>query len=815
MEDSAGAEIRETEAPRTPQTAVRKLGLRNRDVAWIRVRLKEKYGSEIGRSIQLGEAEAEEVRNEFLIDHHDRRCTVLEVQRIFAGWALRRGKLAVAPQARLEEEGDASGQMEIERADSGMHMERERAVRVAEEQDVIEGAFVDTEDKIGRRAALFSEMSDLGSTASPQEVQELAGAVAAGIADVKIAARGFMERKGWADDKTRRRNLRKRIHNCLREKRRADETVAADAAAASTQPHFPLRAGDETEPSRTGEEMEQGRGARGAFDKGGANVRRFYAKQAVPQRGGWKEVGEGHTFGDSEAVMCGMRERVLDLKAGEVCLDICATDHSRVGRLLVTLAGEGTESTAGLLVANLEKTDRALSLFNERRWAGALGHLVVTTHKAQNFPFVHDLGATVVDFVSGAKLEAAAAKGDEKGAKKQYEDSKCVASKAELSRASRRAVEAAAAEVYAKINPSLVGAYLTLRRPFFDRVLCHVPCSGDGAMRRTFCPDGRGDSSGSSWGPLKSVHMQHVQVIILLRALQLIKVGGRVDYWTNSLSPYENEAVVAAVLRCAGDSFALVDFAAGDTEDWGTSPGMEHWEVLVDDVAELRRDRKKDRKLSAQQLSEREKVGERKVKEDQRIRQARWRVERKARSKGREWRRTPQAPQTHEPERCRRIMLSHNGRRGVTHSGGFIAVIERVGEKLWSAGGLKLEVDRGLSTADGRAHREQAAKTEKARLSAEAAVVAQAALDAAQLPGSDARSKQGETQTAEKGRQRGFERARVAGIIRSGKSRAKKTAHSASNWRRVHEVVPIGAHGQKTRKQDEKLDHLDAWVPPM
>jgi hypothetical protein len=226
--------------------------------------------------------------------------------------------------------------------------------------------------------------------------------------------------------------------------------------------------------------------------------------------------------------MCGMRERFLVLKAGEVCLDICATDHSRVARLLRTLAGEGTESPAGLLVANLENTDRALSLFNGRWWAGSPGHLVVTTHKAQNFPFVHNLGATVVDFVSGAELEAAAAERAETEAKNQYDDSNCVASKAELSRALRRANEAAAAVVYAKTNPSLVGAYFTLRRPFFDRVLCHVPCSGDGAMHRTFCPDGRGDPSACSWGPLKSVHMQHVLVTILLRALQLIKVGGRV-----------------------------------------------------------------------------------------------------------------------------------------------------------------------------------------------------------------------------------------------------------------------------------------------
>ena len=76
----------------------------------------------------------------------------------------------------------------------------------------------------------------------------------------------------------------------------------------------------------------------------------------------------------------------------------------------------------------------------------------------------------------------------------------------------------------------------------FDRILCDVPCSGDGTLRKrhTNTPDWRLDVA-------ESLHS--TQVRLLWQGLHLLQSGGRLVYSTCSFNPIENEAVVAAVLR--------------------------------------------------------------------------------------------------------------------------------------------------------------------------------------------------------------------------------------------------------------------------
>ena len=75
----------------------------------------------------------------------------------------------------------------------------------------------------------------------------------------------------------------------------------------------------------------------------------------------------------------------------------------------------------------------------------------------------------------------------------------------------------------------------------YDTVLCDVPCSGDGTIRKDphILPN---------WTPATSNALHTLQLKILLRSLQCLRVGGVMCYSTCSLNPVENEAVVAAAL---------------------------------------------------------------------------------------------------------------------------------------------------------------------------------------------------------------------------------------------------------------------------
>ena len=77
----------------------------------------------------------------------------------------------------------------------------------------------------------------------------------------------------------------------------------------------------------------------------------------------------------------------------------------------------------------------------------------------------------------------------------------------------------------------------------FDRILCDVPCSGDGTCRkdRHILPQ---------WKPDISNRLHSTQLAILNRGLALLRPGsGRLCYSTCSLNPVENEAVVATALQ--------------------------------------------------------------------------------------------------------------------------------------------------------------------------------------------------------------------------------------------------------------------------
>ncbi|ORX42903.1 S-adenosyl-L-methionine-dependent methyltransferase [Hesseltinella vesiculosa] len=109
----------------------------------------------------------------------------------------------------------------------------------------------------------------------------------------------------------------------------------------------------------------------------------------------------------------------------------------------------------------------------------------------------------------------------------------------------------------------------------FDRVLCDVPCSGDGTMRKN-------KKIWTSWSQGGALALHPLQVQIFLRGAQLIKMGGRIVYSTCSLNPIENEAVVAEVLRLTEGCLELKDVSL-ELPELIRRPGLTSWKVMTRD----------------------------------------------------------------------------------------------------------------------------------------------------------------------------------------------------------------------------------------
>ncbi|KAF1325801.1 tRNA methyltransferase, partial [Globisporangium splendens] len=86
----------------------------------------------------------------------------------------------------------------------------------------------------------------------------------------------------------------------------------------------------------------------------------------------------------------------------------------------------------------------------------------------------------------------------------------------------------------------------------FDRVLCDVPCSGDGTLRKN-------QALWKEWHIGQGLTLHPVQLSLALRGAALLRVGGMMVYSTCSFNPVENEAVVAELLRRSGGALELVD----------------------------------------------------------------------------------------------------------------------------------------------------------------------------------------------------------------------------------------------------------------
>ncbi|XP_055453901.1 RNA cytosine C(5)-methyltransferase NSUN2 isoform X1 [Psammomys obesus] len=110
---------------------------------------------------------------------------------------------------------------------------------------------------------------------------------------------------------------------------------------------------------------------------------------------------------------------------------------------------------------------------------------------------------------------------------------------------------------------------------FYDRILCDVPCSGDGTMRKNI-------DVWKKWTTLNSLQLHGLQLRIATRGAEQLAEGGRMVYSTCSLNPIEDEAVIAALLEKSEGALELADVSA-ELPGLKWMPGISQWKVMTRD----------------------------------------------------------------------------------------------------------------------------------------------------------------------------------------------------------------------------------------
>lgn len=104
----------------------------------------------------------------------------------------------------------------------------------------------------------------------------------------------------------------------------------------------------------------------------------------------------------------------------------------------------------------------------------------------------------------------------------------------------------------------------------YDAILLDAPCSGE----RHLLHDA---SKLAEWTPARSKQLAKRQYTLLCAALMSLKPGGRLVYSTCSISPLENDEVIARLLKKKAGKCKVLK------QDWQTGEATEHgWQVLPD-----------------------------------------------------------------------------------------------------------------------------------------------------------------------------------------------------------------------------------------
>lgn len=188
---------------------------------------------------------------------------------------------------------------------------------------------------------------------------------------------------------------------------------------------------------------------------------------------------------------------LLDVRPEHCVLDLCAAPGSKTLHMLDNMfrgAGAG-EPPAGLLIAN-DVAESRLRRLVERAKPLPCSHLLCTCFPAHRFPTM--LSTSHSGSCGGLRTTWTKPSGREPTGQFKLK---------------------------------------------FDRVLCDVPCSSDGGVRK---------GVRKAWAAANGLALHVKQLGILLRGFELLAPGGRLVYSTCSLNPIENEAVLAAALAALG-----------------------------------------------------------------------------------------------------------------------------------------------------------------------------------------------------------------------------------------------------------------------
>lgn len=124
-----------------------------------------------------------------------------------------------------------------------------------------------------------------------------------------------------------------------------------------------------------------------------------------------------------------------------------------------------------------------------------------------------------------------------------------------------------------RVTNTTSGAVEALR---FDRVLCDVPCSGDGTLRKN--PD-----IWQKWNNAQSANLHGIQYRIAKRGAEVLAIGGRLVYSTCSMNPIENEAVLHRLVRESQGALEIVD-ASAFVPGLKYLPGLSTWRPASKDI---------------------------------------------------------------------------------------------------------------------------------------------------------------------------------------------------------------------------------------